>query len=95
MDNTTTLTLIDGTFLPDDAREILMNVFASKLTFHRLKNLSSNERYGIEDEIAQKRIPELTLQMEKLQQLLMEAKAINATLQISSAIHISLSSNRP
>ncbi len=89
MNNTTHLKLIDGEFLPNDAQEILMNILTSKLNFHKLKNFSSNERYGFNDEIAQKRIPELTSDIAKLKELLKEARATNVILKISSEITIS------
>lgn len=86
----TTLTLIDGSFTPDEAREILLKTFSDKLNFHKIKNWSSLERFGKEDEIALKRIPELTKEVEKLQELLSEAKNHNKRLVVTSEIRITL-----
>ena len=40
-----TFNLIDGVFSVDEAREILMNIFSTKIQFHEMKNLSSEERF--------------------------------------------------
>lgn len=53
------LILIEGVFKNDEARELLMNIFSAKLTFHHQNNFSSRERFGKDDETAQKRVPEL------------------------------------
>jgi hypothetical protein len=85
-----TLTIIDGNFSYDEAKEILMNMFSSKINFLNLKNWSSLERFGKEDEIAQKRIPALRIEMKKLDEILSEAKAKNTRLMVNSEINISL-----
>ena len=90
MNNTETLKLIDGNFVNDDARELLMNLFSSKINFYNVKNLSSYVRFGCDDEMAQQRIVLLNEEMQKLQALLAEAKARNKQLVINSHIDISL-----
>lgn len=90
MKNSETLTIIDGNFTYEDAKEILTEIFSSKINFHKIKNWSSQERFGKEDEIAQKRIPALINEMEKLQAILSEAKKYNKQLVISSEINIVL-----
>ena len=84
------LTLIEGDFIFDEAKEILINMFSSKINFHNIKNWSSQERFGKDDEIAQKRIPALRNEMKKLEEILLEAKAKNKKLMITSQINISL-----
>ena len=84
------LTLIEGKFSDDELQEILNSIFFSKINFHNLKNWSSQERYGKDDETAQKRIPELRNEMKKLQEILTEAKARNKRLLVTSKINISL-----
>lgn len=59
MDLPNNLTLIDGTFPPEDAKEILVKMFSSKISFHELKNFSTIVSLGKEDEFAAKRIPQL------------------------------------
>jgi len=85
-----TLTLIEGNFSPVEAKEILMNIFSTKINFHKIKNFSSQERYGIDDETAQKRILELILSVEKIKQVIAEAKESNRNLVITSQINIEL-----
>jgi hypothetical protein len=83
------LTIIDGNFTFIEAREILITMFRSKINFHNIKNWSSQERYGKDDEIAQKRIPELRNELIKLEEILSEAKSKNKMLFVSSEINIS------
>ena len=84
-----TLRIIDGNFNYDEAKEILMNILSSKINFYCLKNWSSQERFGIEDVSAQKRIPALRNEVKKLEEILSEAKAKNKKLVVSSDINIS------
>lgn len=93
MKNIENLTLIEGTFSHDEAKEILGNIISSKINFHNNKNWSSQERFGKEDETAQKRIPALKKEMEKLNAILATAKDNNKKLVISSQIIISLSND--
>lgn len=90
MNKTENLTLIEGVFLSEEAKDILMSIFSSKINCHNLRNFSSKELYGKEDETAQKRIPELKKELDKLQVILAEAKEKNAKLHIHSEIIISL-----
>lgn len=87
------LTLIEGGFSVSEAKEILNSIFSSKINFHNIKNWSSQERFGKDDAIAQKRIPALKNEMKKLEEILAEAKANNKKLVISSEIRISLEAN--
>lgn len=84
------LTFIEGAFTDEDAKDFLMNIFSTKINYHKLKNYSSQVRFGKDDATAQKRIPELKRDLEKIQQLLAEAKATNKRLMITSEINISL-----
>ena len=89
MSRTETLKHIDGEFLHEEAREILMNIFSAKINFHQMKNFSSQERFGKKDETAIKRIPALNMEIIRLKQILSEAKAQNKKLIICSDIRIS------
>ena len=90
MKKTETLTIIDDNFTFDEAKDILMNMFTSKINFYNIKNLSSQERFGKNDPIAQKTIPSLRTELIKLEEILLEAKAENKKLVVNSAINISL-----
>jgi hypothetical protein len=89
MSNNEKLILIDGVFEHNDAKEILFNVFTSKIQFHELKNFSTTERSGKSDEIAVKRIPELKQNIQSVNEWIEEAKKLNKKLIISSEISIS------
>lgn len=90
MKKTETLTIIDGNFTYDEAKEILINMFTTKINFHNIKNWSSQERLGIEDSTAKKRIPALRSEMKKLEVILEEAKIKKRKLLVSSEINISI-----
>ena len=87
------LKLIEGEFSFNEAREILTSMFNSKINFHNIQNWSSQERYGKDNETAQKKIPLLKNEIEKLEEIILEAKANNKKLVINSEIIISLKDN--
>lgn len=91
MNKTEKLTLIEGTFSTEEAREILMNVFYTKINFHEVKNFSSIERFGEVDATAQKRIPHLKQAVEKLSKFLAEANTSKKQITINSEIILSIS----
>lgn len=84
------LKLIDGIFEHDDAKEILLNLFTTKINFHKLKNFSSQERFGIEDESSNKRIAELKMEYDKLAQLLKQIKLTDHNLRINTYVDITI-----
>ena len=88
MKNDNNLTLIDGVFTPQDAREILLNIFSSKIRFHKAKNFSLKERFGIEDELANKRVVLLREAIEKLESILLLCEKNDESLIIKSEIII-------
>jgi hemerythrin superfamily protein len=87
------LKLIEGEFSFNEAKEILTSMFNSKINFHNIQNWSSQERYGKDDETAQMKIPLLKNEIEKLEEIILEAKANNKKLIINSEINISLKDN--
>lgn len=91
MEVTNKLTLIEGSFTAEEAKEILLNIFSTKINFHEMKNFSSQERFGKEDEIAQMRIPKLKNEIENVLQLISVANLNKNKLTITSEINISLS----
>ncbi len=88
MEKTQILTPIEGVFSHEDAEEILMNLFKSKINFHNIKNWSSQERFGKDDAFSQKRLPELRSDVEKLKAFLNQAKDQGKRLVISSEIKL-------
>ena len=91
MEVTKKLTLIEGSFTAEEAKEILLNMYSTKINFHEMKNFSSQERFGMEDEIAKMRIPKLKNEIENVLQLVSVADLNKNKLMITSEINISLS----
>ncbi len=94
MKNIKELKLIEGNFSPDEAREILMNVFLGKIQFHQNKKFSSEERFGKEDINAVNRILELKKSLVIISELIEIAKQNNETLKITSEVKIQLSKSK-
>jgi hypothetical protein len=90
MEKAEILTIIEGNYSYDEAKEILMNMFTSKINYHNIKNWSSQERFGKEDVNAQKRLPALREEIKKLEEILSEAKTKNKRVMVNSVINISL-----
>jgi hypothetical protein len=84
------LTLIEGNFNMEEAEEILMGIFNSKIKFHQHKNFSTNERYGKYCKISVTRIPELKQSIEEVKEILLKAKNVNTEIHISSIVNIKL-----
>ena len=84
------LSLIDGSFSPADAKELLVNLFTSKIQFHELRNFSIRERFGHTDMQAQHRIPALRQSREEAILLAQEAAETGKQLQITSIVEIKL-----
>jgi hypothetical protein len=66
MENPQTFKLIEGSYSSIESREILQGVFSRKIQFHQMKNFSSQERFGKDDQTALKRIPELKESIDKI-----------------------------
>lgn len=85
-----TLKLIKGTYSDVEAREILLNLFTSKINFHQMKNFSNEERFGKSDEAALTRITELKQSVIEIKTMLEFAKLNQMKLTIKSEVSISL-----
>ncbi len=88
------LKLIDGSFSPEESKEILMSVFLSKLQFHKVKNFNSQETSGKSDIVASKRINEIRKSIDKLLKLIASAEKRNSKLEIKSEVFIRLVKNK-
>lgn len=82
--------LIDGKFTLDEASEILLNLYNSKIQFHQMKNFSSNERFGKNDENSLEKIRQLKEELEHIKSVLNSKNASNVLVQINSTINIEL-----
>ncbi|MBK9400421.1 MAG: hypothetical protein IPN36_06010 [Bacteroidetes bacterium] len=82
--------LIEGKFTDEEAHEILTNFLMTKIRFNNIKNLSSQVRFGKDDEVAKKRIIDLTEELNKTKNIIAAAKSSKKKLTIKSVINISL-----
>ncbi|MBP9688832.1 MAG: hypothetical protein KBE91_04420 [Bacteroidia bacterium] len=92
MKNNNNFTLIDGVFTPQEAREVLLNIFNSKIRFHKAKIFSFRERNGIEDEASNTRVLQLKNTMEKLELFINQCEQDGEKLTVKSEIAITLNS---
>lgn len=83
------LKLIDGTFDAKDAFEILMNVYSSKIHFHQLKNIQSQEHEGKDCKKSKRRIEELKKSMDKASRALASAQIKGKQVVMKSEVVIS------
>lgn len=90
MNSNTVLSIIDGKYTPEEANELISKIYVSKIEFNKLKNLSSQVRYGIDDPKAIERIEVLKNNLEKFNSLISTAKENNQQLIISSEISFKL-----
>lgn len=82
------LKLIEGEFTPQDAKEILTNLYTSKLNFHLMKNFSSTERFGKSDDLSNKKIPELKKSMAIISAIIEEATNKKKKLIVNATVNI-------
>ena len=80
--------MIKGTFTPNEAREILLQLLDSKINFHNLKNWSSHERFGKPDAYSERRLQHLKGSRKKVLTLVSKSSDEEKTLTISSIIEI-------
>jgi DNA-directed RNA polymerase subunit F len=60
------LSLIEGSFSAEEAKEILLKIYHTKLNFHQRNNLSSLERFAKNNATADLRIPVLEKSIEEI-----------------------------
>lgn len=82
------INLIDGVFSTEEAKEILTNLYNSKINFHNLKNFSHQERYGRPHSASLARIESLRISLQKVTEAIREAEKSNQMIKISSAVEI-------
>jgi hypothetical protein len=90
METNLKLSLINGVYSSEEAKEILMNVFASKIQFHELKNLRSIVTNDTEDPSSVLRVKQLRQAIDDFNELLRQADENNLELSIQSSIEISV-----
>ncbi|MBU2019710.1 MAG: hypothetical protein KJ941_08700 [Bacteroidetes bacterium] len=90
MDQTKSTQLINSTFDSAEAKELVMDLLNTKINFHKLKNFSSNVRFGRDDQYSLKRAAHLELEQLELLRFLEEAYTKNLTIEINSSIHLKI-----
>jgi hypothetical protein len=85
-----TIKLIDGQFTPEEAKDVLLEIIAKKINFHKLKNFTSQVRYDQPDAESEERIKELQEAKEEFLALVQEAKRERRSLVIEATVHIAL-----
>jgi hypothetical protein len=95
METNLNLSLINGFYSPEEAKEIIMNVFASKIQFHELKNLRSLVTRDVEDEVSIMRVRQLKSSVDEFNKLLDLAQENDLELSIQSSIEITMRKSQP
>lgn len=90
MNNPQTFKFIDGSFSSMESREILKTVFTNKIQFHQIKNFSSQEHFGIDDENSVVRMAELKEVISEIIVLIADAHQQGKQLKIKSEIQITI-----
>jgi hypothetical protein len=93
MTKTDTIKLIRETLTPREAKEVLRDIFRSKINFHNIKNWSSEERYGKPDQHADERAEELRYNWKQIEQMLEEAELLGKNVTIDAPVRIVMSDN--
>lgn len=94
METKSNLILINGLFSPEEAKEVLMSILASKVQFHELKNLRSIVTKDSEDQTSILRVRQLKDTIEELKLILNEAFEKNMELSIKSNLEITLEKSK-
>jgi hypothetical protein len=82
--------LIDGTFTPDQARQVLGAIVKSKIDFHSLNKLSETERSAQSDLSSEERLQSLRALDTELKALFKSAQASGAKLKVTGSFEIAL-----
>ena len=79
---------INGEYNPIEAQEILMDLHHKNINFNKIKNFSSQVRFGEDDTKALSQIQILKQNTEQIASIVKEAKILNKNLIIHSFIEI-------
>lgn len=88
MRQTETIDLIKGTFTPDEAREIILQLLIDKINFHNLKNWSSHERFGKPDAASEQRLKYLDESRKSVEMFISQAISERKNIAINSSIEM-------
>ncbi|MDH4091560.1 MAG: hypothetical protein OEV74_02565 [Cyclobacteriaceae bacterium] len=85
-----TFDLVQGDFSPNDALEIVTDLFSMKINFHEVKSFSQLIRFGAKDPDLLQRISELKIAQKQARELINEAKESGKSVRVNSTISIEL-----
>jgi hypothetical protein len=84
----TIIKLVEGTYTPAEAADILFSLIGDKIKFHNLQILSLQERFGIDSSHSEQRIKELKKAKLQAKDLILQARDAGYTIQIEGDIKI-------
>lgn len=82
--------LVKGDFSPEDASEIINDLFCKKINFLEVKSFSELIRFGSKDSSMLQTISELRIAKDQAKELIAKAKASGKNLRVNSIISIEL-----
>ncbi len=80
--------LIDGTFTPAEAAQVLLSLVKSKMDHHSMEKFSNEERWGTDPDHSEKRLRELANLRSALKELFASATDAKRNLKINGWIEI-------
>ncbi|CAN5910008.1 hypothetical protein BH11VER1_BH11VER1_09900 [soil metagenome] len=90
MDTTQRYKLLDGSFNPDDAKQVLLSLVTSKIDFHHREKFSNEERFGSDVAHSERRLIELQQLHETLRTLCQSAADTGMCVKVNGWIEIEL-----
>lgn len=85
--------LVDGSFTPEEAAEVLFALIGDKIRFHNIQVLSLEERFGRDTTHSKNRLRSLKQTREQVKELIQHAAREGMKLQIQGNIEITLDGN--
>lgn len=83
-----TIKLVEGTYTPAEAADILFSLIGDKIKFHNLQILSLQERFGLNKSHSEERIRKLKEVKNDTKDFILEARDRGYQIQIDGAIQI-------
>ena len=81
--------LVEGEFNPNEAMNILMSLFNSKIDYHQLDSFSNHIRHGADPSFSKNRIKVLSQSIDSIKEIVKEANSTGKKLKIEGTIQIS------
>lgn len=85
-----TYDLIKGDFTPEEALEVVNDLFLKKINFHNAQIFSQMVRFGTKDPARERRVKELKMAQAKARDLIEEARESGKSIRLNSSISIEL-----